>query len=68
MTTLETTMQLMRAHLDTLRTQLRARDPRNRRIETVEVVILAAAIIGLALLLVALLTGFFDRHKGPLEG
>ena len=65
---IDTTVELLRARAVILQIQLRARDPRNSRIETIEVVVIAAAIVGLALLLVALLTGFFDRHKGPLEG
>ena len=65
---IDTTVELLRARAAILQMQLRARDPRNSRIETIEVVVIAAAIVGLALLLVALLTGFFDRHKGPLEG
>lgn len=67
MNTIQTAAELLRAHWDQLAYRTRSLDPRTRRIETIEVVVIAAAIIGLALLLVALLTGFFDRHKAPLE-
>lgn len=67
MADIDTAVELIRAHLSVLGRRWDSRHPGNHRIETIEVVILAAAIVGLALLLVALLTGFFDRHKGPLE-
>lgn len=67
MNNIQTVAVLLRAHMHRLSAHARSADPRRRRIETIEVVVIAAAIIGLALLLVALLTGFFDRHKGPLE-
>lgn len=58
---------LIAAHSYVLRTKARALDPRASGIETIEVVLIAAGIVVLALALVAVLTGFFDRHKAVLE-